>query len=180
MAKHLGDGGSTTNYKGERIAKDHSIIRACGRFDALLSALDIAMLHLPRQTAKKKTAGKTPPFAQMLRTVQDKLWQSAGEISLGSVGKNITTHVTAADTAQLESWMDTFAPLPKRFVRFTTAPSVYLNDARVRCRELEVEVTPLLRGKQVRPELYAYINRLSLFLFHLAYHLETMVIKNKR
>lgn len=161
MTEHLGDNGTTLNYKGERIPKDHLTIVVSGKIDALLSALDIVLLSV-----------EEPKFQEWIHRIERKLWQTAGEISLGGIGKNVLECISASDIVELEQHMSQLRALPTQFVRFSQPASVFLNEARVRCRELEVGLTPFLREKKLRPEVYKYVNRLSLFLFHLAYHLD--------
>lgn len=151
-----GDEGTTQRYSGEIIPKDHPIIILCGKIDSLQSAIDSAKILLEQNKI------------DLLNLIQKKLEQIAGEISLGNPGKKVNNEVTAADIKFLEDSIDYYSKDITMFVRFNTEKSTRLNETRTRCRELEVILTKPLRDKKVRPEMYAYINRLSDLLYFLA------------
>jgi len=152
-----GDSGTTSNYDGKRVPKDDSIIIAVGKIDSLLAALDSSVAILKDDSIK-----------ELIEAIQKKLWQTAGEISLGSTGKNVKDEVTKEDIKFLEDSIDKYNEGLTYFTRFRTESSVRLNETRIRCRELEVVLTPLLREEKIRPEVYQYINRLSDLLYVLA------------
>ena len=151
-----GDEGFTKDYSGKKISKDDIKIIIAGKIDSLQSAIDLAILN---------STGKTKNF---LGEVQKKLWQTAGEISC--VDKScILWPVEEKDLEMLEKFTDFLGEPPNKFVRFNTLKSVYYNEARIRCRELETFFVKLLRKKQIRPIAYKWVNRLSSLFFMLAY-----------
>jgi cob(I)alamin adenosyltransferase len=136
-----GDAGYTKDLSGRRLPKDHPSIVLGGKIDALQSAIDLTLLDA-------KGPAKT-----MLREVQSRLW--------GEVGR--------WDLKRLEDFIDLLGEPPQKFVRFDRPLAVAYNECRVRCRNLESASTPLLRAKKMRPDAYAYLNRLSSLFFMLAY-----------
>jgi|TARA_Y100000310_G_scaffold302635_1_gene340213 ATP:cob(I)alamin adenosyltransferase len=154
----VGDHGETVTYGNLKIPKDSYIIDINGLIDSLQSALDFCWLH-------------NESFREIIEKVNKKLWQLGGEISLGGIGKNITTPIREEDILFLESLIDKFN-FPREFIRFTKISSVNLNEARVRCRILERDLTPLLKQEMIREVVYKYINRLSDLLFVMAYKVE--------
>jgi cob(I)alamin adenosyltransferase len=154
-----GDEGTTSRYDGKRVPKDDPTIVLVSKVDALQGAIDLA------QTSVKDNA-----LAPILDSIQDKLWQTAGELSFGGVGKNVKRNITTKDIEALEKYIDKYDKKKTYFVRFRTESSARLNEARLRCRELEIHLTPLLRAKKLRPEIYKYMNRLSDLLYVLACH----------
>jgi cob(I)alamin adenosyltransferase len=154
-----GDEGTTSRYNGKRVPKDDPVIILVSKVDSLQGALDLAQAHV-----------RDDALLPILDHVQDKLWQTAGELSLGGKGKNVKNEITARDIEALEKHIDKYDQKKKYFTRFRTESAAKLNEARLRCRELEVHLTPLLRKKKVRPEIYRYINRLSDLLYVLACH----------
>ena len=152
-----GDEGTTSKYDGERVPKDHPVIILGHKIDCLLGGIDSALILI-----------KNEEIRLILEQIQAKLWQTAGEISLGMKGKKVENEITEQDISDMEANIDKYNQKISFFTRFKTEQAVRLNEARLRCRELEIELTPLLREKKIRPEVYKYINRLSDLLYVLA------------
>ncbi len=155
----LGDDGKTYTYGNLRVPKDSYIVDINGSIDALQSSLDFSWVH-------------NENFRELIEFINKKLWQLGGEISLGGVGMHIKDPIIEEDINHIEKEIDKL-PCPNKFVRFTKLGSVHLNEARVRCRILERDLTPVLRDNQIREEVYRFINRLSDLLFVMAYKIET-------
>jgi len=154
-----GDEGTTSKYDGTRVPKDDPWIILVAKVDALQGALDLAFSSI-----------KDKELLPILDNIQEKLWQTAGELSLGKKGKKVEKEITSKDIEDLEKHIDKYDQKKTYFLRFRTESSARLNDARIRCRELEVKMTPFLRDGTVRTEVYKYINRLSDLLYILACH----------
>ncbi len=152
-----GDEGTTSKYNGERVPKDDPIIICGSKIDSLLGSIDSYLLMC-----------NSEEILSLLELIQKKLWQTAGEVSLGKLDKKITDAVSEDDVVYLENNIDKFNQRINFFIRFRKEGSVRLNEARLRCRDLEICLTPLLREKKVRSEVYKYINRLSDLLYVLA------------
>lgn len=152
-----GDEGYTTKYDGSKVRKDNAIIVLISKIDSLLGSLDSAFV-----------VAKDEGIKVIIERIQDNLWQTAGEISLGGKGKKVKNEITQDDVDFLEKMIDEYNPENNFFVRFRTDPAARLNDARIKCRELEVALTDKLLKKEIRPEIYRYINRLSDLLYVLA------------
>lgn len=150
-----GDAGVTRDYAGKELAKDDLIILANGKIDSLQSALDMALFLSSEHSG-------------FLQGVQQKLWQAAGEIA-NCPGECLNAPITADDLKKLEEYTDSLGEPPKKFVRFTNEKSIWFNECRVRCRELETFLVKLLREGKLRPEVYRYVNRLSSLFFMLGY-----------
>ena len=149
-----GDEGTTMTYNGKRVPKNHPLIIVVSKVDALQAALDLA--HIKSS------------FKKELDKIQDKLWQLAGELSRGSLSGKVKDSINQKDIDDMELFIDENQPDLKYFVRFRKESSARLNDARVRCRELEVLLTDMLKKKCLRPQVYKYINRLSDYLYILS------------
>ena len=151
-----GDSGFTKDFSGQRLLKDDIRIIVNGKIDSLQSALDMSLLL------------DSGAHKEILQKVQQKLWQTAGEVA-NCPGECLNAPVTADDLAHLENYIDSLGEPPKKFVRFTNDKSVWFNECRVRCRELETLLVKLLRDGSLRSEIYKYINRLSSLFFMLGY-----------
>lgn len=152
-----GDAGTTTTYSGKKVPKDSPLIILVSKIDALQASLDTSYVSVKNKDLKK-----------LLDGIQAKLWQTAGELSLEGKGKKVVDTITLQDTEELEKQIDKYNQKISYFIRFRKETSVRLNEARVRCRELEVYMTQFLKKKKIRPEVYKYINRLSDLLYVLA------------
>ncbi len=152
-----GDQGYASILNGKKIPKDHDIINIMGKIDSLQSSLDFAVITIKDKEIKK-----------IIKEINEKLWQSAAEISNQGSSKLIKTPITQEDIQNLEKYIDAHHPENTYFLRFTKESSTRLNEARVRTRALESKLTKLLRDEQIRPELYQYMNRLSDLLYALS------------
>ncbi len=152
-----GDKGTTTKYDGQRVPKDDESIIVVSEVDSLLGSLDSAIITIKDEDKLK-----------VLEEIQEKLWQTAGELSRGSPTAKISKEITIKDIELLENEIDKYSQDIKHFVRFRTRSSVELNEARLRTRKLEVTLTKWLREGKVREEVYTYLNRLSDLLYVLS------------
>ncbi len=150
-----GDAGLTKDYAGNALAKDDLVIVINGKIDTFQSALDMSILLLPAHS-------------EFLNKVQKKMWQIAGEVA-NCPGDCLIDPVTSKDLEELELYVDSIGEPPNKFVRFNTQESIWCNEARVRCRELERELVKLLRDGKLRSEIFKYVNRLSSLFFMLGY-----------
>lgn len=157
----VGDNGETMTYGNIKVPKDSWIVDINGDIDALQAGLDLAKAYIENENLKK-----------IIDYINLKLWQLGGEISLGGIGKNVTNPIMEDDLDIIEGYIDSLGEIPNHFVRFNKIGSVYLNEARVRCRVLERNLTQLLRGGLIREIVYKYINRLSDLLFMMSYNIE--------
>ncbi len=150
-----GDSGYTYDFSGRKIRKDNYNVIIQGKIDNLQSSIDSAVLVSKGRTKK------------MLLDLQDKLWQTAGELSC--MEECVKNPVSEKDLEQLEIFIDSLGETPNRFVRFRTKNSIIYNECRIKCRELEILLVQFLSKKKIRPVVYKYINRLSSLFFMLAY-----------
>jgi ATP:cob(I)alamin adenosyltransferase len=153
-----GDGGETDLWSGERVAKDDPRIEACGEVDELSSFLGFARL-----------ACRLERTAHALEGLQRDLVRVGGEIASldppfdDPIRREDEERLTAS-VVELEEGIHLKGfVLPGR-----TEASARIDLARTCSRELERRVVSLARSTAVSPELRAYLNRLSDFLFMLA------------
>src|SRR3989344_2402904 len=151
----VGDEGETVTYGNLKVPKDSYVIDINGYIDALQSSLDFCWIH-------------NEEFRNIIEKINRKLWKLDGVISLSGIGKNVVEPITNEDVKEIEDIIDKFDS-PRIFVRFKKVESAHLNEARVRCRILERELTQVLRAGLIREEIYKYINRLSDLLFVMSY-----------
>lgn len=150
-----GDTGLTKDYAGNSLNKDDIIIVVNGKIDFLQSAIDMSVFL-------------NVEHAHFLKEIQQKLWQASGEIANCS-SDCLICPITSDDLKKLEEYTDSLGEPPNKFVRFTNEKSIWFNECRVRCRELETYIVKLLREGKLRPEVYKYVNRLSSLFFMLGY-----------
>ena len=151
-----GDSGFTKTLCGIKLKKNDPSIIAIGKIDSLQAALDNA-----RSECKNKT------MQQAVDLVQEKLWQTCGEISFGRTGGPVKSPVEENDVRKLEGWIDGLCGKKEftHFIRFHDILAMKFNDARVKCRKAEAALVPLLESKRIRPETFKFFNRLGDFLY---------------
>lgn len=156
-----GDSGKTKLCNGQEIEKNNQVIIALSKIDSLQSALDLALLT------------NNDENLSFLNAIQKKLSHLAGEIA-ECPPNLISESPSSQDLKELENFIDSFGQIPPGFVRFKTQKSIQWNECRIRCRDLEISLVSLLQNKKIRPEAYAYINRLSSLFFVLALKNQTI------
>jgi len=150
-----GDEGFTRDFLGNSCLKDDLMILVNGKVDSLQSAMDMALFL-------------DTHHSEFLRIVQQKLWQTSGEIANCPLD-SLNAPITADDLKKLEEYINSLGEPPNKFVRFTNETSIWFNECRVRCRELETCLVKMFREGKLRSEVYRYINRLSSLFFMLGY-----------
>ena len=167
IATRTGDDGTTSLLYGQRVPKDHPQIEAVGTFDELNVALGAVKL-LVDDTADRA----------LLRTVQQNLVALMGELACaeGGAGRYLESKlakITAADVQRLD---EAVAALEARGLKFdgwatpgANPRAIAFAQARVVARRAERRLASLpAHGRNVRPEVRQFVNRLSDLLWLLA------------
>lgn len=158
-----GDRGTTSLVGGQRVEKHSMRIEAYGTVDELNSHLGILTSH-----PETREADRT-----FLLTVQNHLFDIGSYLACDPEGDFVLpTGVNAERLQALEHQidaLDSLLPRIDRFVLPTGSPlTAECHVARAVCRRAERRLTQLAAATKVDPEVLAYINRLSDYLFILA------------
>ena len=164
-----GDEGTTMLGNGERRKKYDLRVSAYGTVDEVTAVIGVARLH---------TAGADPIDA-MLARIQNDLFDLAADLCSPDKGKGPGGErlaVNASQVKRLEDEIDLLnadlAPLRTFVLAGGTPAAAHLHVARTVCRRAERVIVELKdSGESVSPEVLAYINRLSDFLFVASRHL---------
>lgn len=154
----VGDGG-TTLLNGKKVDKDSCQIETLGAFDALMASLDKVLYGLDILPEMEIHIG-------YLKTIQDMLKTLAGNVA----GKVDIKQVI--DVNWLEKVIDEIELDIYEFVRFSNPVAMDLDEARIRTRKVEREITKAMRENVVSDVGYAFINRLSDYFFVLAVYID--------
>lgn len=151
-----GDAGNTGLADGSRIPKDSLRIEVLGMLDETNAHLGLVLAQTLPQAVRDD-----------LTVVQHALFDLGGELCLpGHVA------ITETDVQWLEQHLDGYnAELPplKEFILPGGAPAAaHCHVARTVCRRAERALVALSRQESVRPQVLAFVNRLSDFLFVLS------------
>jgi cob(I)alamin adenosyltransferase len=156
-----GDAGETSLFDGTRVPKDDLRVRAYGEVDELNAAIGAAAVHASH-----------PDVRAALAAVGRDLFAVGGQLAnplRRSPKKVARSELPAARIEQIEASIDALeADLPalKRFILPGGGPAgAALHLARAVCRRAERAVVALAREDGVAPEVLAYLNRLSDWLF---------------
>lgn len=169
IATRTGDDGTTGLLYGQRVPKNHPQIEAVGALDELNTAIGLAKASLPTYAQANRDT---------LTTLQKDLVTLMGEISCAESDAaryegSSFAKLTAAELTRLD---DAVAQIEARQPRFDgwATPGANLHAAtfelaRTAARRAERHLVGLPgQGKNVRPLLLHYINRLSDLLWLLA------------
>lgn len=160
MIDRRGDDGSSHIY-GRAIRKDSPVMEILGVVDSLNSSLDFCKLHLKGDAELVENLGDLQQRFGSLACTLVGLGEKCG-IEPGTI-------FAAKDLEQLEGRIEQIQDrVPTGFFRPDTEASCWLNEARVRVRELERRLVPLLESGEVDDGYYKFINRLSVYLHCLA------------
>jgi cob(I)alamin adenosyltransferase len=155
-----GDGGETSFFGGERVAKSHPRVAAYGDVDELNAALGLA-----------QALGAHPRIRERIEEIQRALFGIGGEIATPNARARerlrglVDDALVAALEESIDSMEEDLAPL-RTFILPGGGPGgAALHVARTVCRRAERSVVALAAASEVRPEVLRYLNRLSDWLF---------------
>ena len=165
-----GDGGDTTLFGGERVAKADGRVEAYGTVDELNSIIGVAVALGGGRALGRVAEGE-------LRAVQEDLFVIGARLSASNPDrakrKGLIPLLSADRTAALEDWidrMDVELPTLQAFILPGGSPvAAQLHVARTVCRRAERAVVALLGDQPDLGEaIVPYLNRLSDALFTVA------------
>jgi cob(I)alamin adenosyltransferase len=158
-----GDAGETGLFDGTRVSKADPRVDAYGAIDETNAWLGLA-----------RASGLDSELAGMLETIQRDLFAVGARLAdpAQRIAERVTTAAVRPDAvAQMERWIDALEeglPPLRRFILAGGSPAgAALHVARTVCRRAERRIVAL-GPDAVEPEVLAYVNRLSDFLFVLA------------
>jgi len=145
-----GDGGETGLARGERVPKDGPRIEAIGAVDELNSQLGVLLAEPVADNVR-----------DILTEVQHRLFDLGGlpDTALIQAG-----HISALETS-LDAFNASLPPLKEFILPGGGRMAALCHVARATCRRAERRLVSLARSEALRPEVVAYVNRLSDLLF---------------
>lgn len=162
-----GDKGETGLFGGKRVRKDNARVEAYGDIDETNAAIGIARSYIHEGSSGSREA--LSYIDSVLEAVQNKLF-AIGAILAGSDDLNYT--VRESDIDFLEKSIDhvdeSVPPIRAFILPFGTDLSARLHLARTISRRAERKIVALAAIDPIDPNILAYSNRLSDFLFSLA------------
>ena len=155
-----GDGGETALFDGRRVSKADLRVDAYGEIDELNAAIGVVL-----------ASGIAADVSAMLDQIQRDLFAVGGTLAdpAHRVAERVQKMaVGQTDVDRLEQWIDeleaSLPPLRRFLLPGGSTPGAALHLARTICRRAERRIVSL-GGGEVDPVLFAYVNRLSDFLF---------------
>lgn len=157
-----GDGGLTGLYGGDRVSKASVRLHAYGTIDELNACLGVV-------GGEHDVPAK--PKEQLLH-IQRLLFTVGADLATPTERAVHVTRITAADTKQLETWIDqmeaTLPPLTQFIVPGGGRVASLLHQARTTCRRAERWIVELATTESINPAILPFVNRLSDYLFVVA------------
>ncbi|MDB2614368.1 cob(I)yrinic acid a,c-diamide adenosyltransferase [Chlamydiales bacterium] len=161
-----GDKGTTTLYSGKKVSKYHAAIEAVGTIDECSSFLGLALSQLSLEQPLDKVRDQ-------LIFIQNALFDLGAHVATplnqATDDKIEKTRFNDGATKSLEKWIDKMekklTPLKTFILPGGDPAGATIHVARSVCRRAERLLVPLLEAKEIYPEAFIYINRLSDYLF---------------
>lgn len=152
-----GDGGETGLFSGERVAKDHLLVRAYGTIDELNSVLGVVLASQPAEEV-----------AVYVHRLQILLFEAGADLATRPEGRAVR-RIDPDDVADLEKRLDLLLerlPNLRSFVLPGGTPAAaHLQLARAVARRAEREACTAHREFPLNHALLLFLNRLSDYLF---------------
>ena len=153
-----GDKGGTSVIKGKKLQKSSPLIEALGDVDELSSSIGVALFYVRDEALRGE-----------LRSIQNDLF-SIGAILASADGENTTkAEINAAKIEKLEKSIDAMDKKMPQLTKFVlpggSEESSHLHLARSIARRAERKIVSASEKHRIDPNLLAYMNRLSSFLF---------------
>ncbi|MBM7619579.1 cob(I)alamin adenosyltransferase [Bacillus tianshenii] len=159
-----GDKGQTSLVYGQRVDKNHERVEAYGTCDEANSMIGLAISYLRDEKFDKKDK-----LLQSFQTIQTILFHVGAELATPA-GKEVRWKLKEEHVAKLEEELDTLdatlPPLKNFILPGGTKAGAALHCARTIVRRAERSAVSLSR--ELSPNVLAYLNRLSDYLFVVA------------
>lgn len=175
-----GDEGTTRTLNGKTLRKNDLSIEVNGAIDEAIVSVEEARFHVRAMeesgsyiddNQQSITYDYLKGHTKQLTKIIEALYFLGAEISNGKASELPRT-IDKGFVEKLEEKIDSFNIELTSFVHFNDLSAIVVNKARVTVRRLERVMTELMRMEVIRPVLYQYVNRLSDYLFSLAYVIE--------
>jgi cob(I)alamin adenosyltransferase len=161
MYTRKGDKGVTSLYGSKRVAKDSPRVEAYGSIDELNSLLGVVI-----------SLSKDMKMSTSLKEIQRMLFVAGADSAAEYGGSQKVPRISASDTLRIEKMTDDLIlrlPMLRNFILPGGSPlSAYLHLSRAVCRRAERRLLTASRSEKMNPELLAFFNRLSSYLFNLS------------
>ncbi|MDR0989139.1 MAG: cob(I)yrinic acid a,c-diamide adenosyltransferase [Prevotellaceae bacterium] len=169
-----GDQGTTSLVGGTRVPKTHIRLEAYGTIDELNAHLGLLVTYL-----------SDPDDLATVQTVQHKLFSIGSYLATDTdhTGLRAASLLSATDVAMLEAAIDrideALVPIHAFILPGGSRGAALAHVCRTVCRRAERRMLALGAATELAPELPAYINRLSDYLFVLSRKINKETKKNE-
>jgi cob(I)alamin adenosyltransferase len=169
-----GDGGETSLLDGSRVGKQDDRVGLFGTIDELNSQIGVVRMEISRSETLQGDHSTSADDA--LGLVQQELFDIGGECSCPPDAIPLNVTLVGSEQAdrlvsEMDGWLGDLEPLESFIIPTGSASVATMHVARTVARRAEREACALREkegGGAVRPEVMAYLNRLSDWLFVLA------------
>jgi len=156
-----GDAGETGLADGRRVPKSHPRVEAIGEVDSLNSQLGLLLAELDEQQARWPELAE---LSEILAPCQHRLFDLGGELAMPSY-QALEAGEIARLEATIDRWNAEVGPLRDFILPAGSRPVALAHVCRSQARTAERRCQLLDSLEALRPELLAYLNRLSDLLF---------------
>lgn len=156
-----GDRGETSLFSGERVKKSDIRVDTYGTIDEVNSFLGLAKCEI-----------SDSDIVETIFSIQQDLFVLAAELATTGNTKALAKRIGQADVERIEGYIDHFTSEVGQLHGFITpgecVGAARLDVCRTVVRRMERLLTLLTEYEAIRPEIIAFVNRLSDLLFILA------------
>jgi len=156
-----GDAGETGLADGRRVAKDHPRVEAMGEVDSLNSQLGLLLADLDEQQERWPGLAE---LGEILAPCQHRLFDLGGELAMPAYQALEAGEIVRLEAA-IDRWNAELGPLRDFILPGGSRLIAQAHVCRSQARSAERRCQQLNALEALRPELLAYLNRLSDLLF---------------
>ncbi len=156
-----GDAGETGLADGRRVAKDHPRVEAMGEVDSLNSQLGLLLAELDEH--QERWPGLTE-LSEIIAPCQHRLFDLGGELAMPAYQALEAGEIARLEAA-IDRWNAELGPLRDFILPGGSRLIALAHVCRSQARSAERRCQQLNALEALRPDLLAYLNRLSDLLF---------------
>ncbi|GAB3385143.1 ATP:cob(I)alamin adenosyltransferase [Azotobacter armeniacus] len=156
-----GDAGETGLADGRRVPKNHPRVEAMGEVDSLNSQLGLLLAELDEQQARWPSLGE---LSGIIGPCQHRLFDLGGELAMPAYQALEASEIARLEVA-IDRWNAELGPLQDFILPGGSRLIAQAHVCRSQARSAERRCQQLNAVEALRPELLAYLNRLSDLLF---------------
>ena len=176
-----GDKAETTTFDGDRVEKTAPTIAAYGDIDELTSHLGLLKALMPQATATPSLNHNTiAPEINYIEHLQRHLFAVGCCLMSNHPAEISFAQLTTEMEQRIDSLSATLPTLHTFVIPGNSVPEAQCHVCRTVCRRAERDVAAVAKERSINPQVLAFMNRLSDYLFVLARKLNFITCQEEK